>query len=57
MNTAKHTPGPWQVRKSFNGYVITRVWSSGFLQRMRTAHLRTPEEAAAAIAKATGSAA
>ncbi len=57
MSAAKHTPGPWVARKSFNGYVITRVWSSGFLQRMRTAHLRTPEEAAAAIAKANGGAA
>lgn len=57
MSAPKHTPGPWVARKSFNGYVITRLWSSGFLQRMRTAQLRTPEEAAAAIAKVNGSAA
>lgn len=51
---AKHTPGAWQIRKSFNGYVVTRVWSSGFLQRMRTPHLRTQDEARAAIAAYTG---
>lgn len=54
--STKHTPGPWIAHKSFNGYVVLRAWSSGFLQRMRTPHLRTEDEARAAIAKATGDA-
>lgn len=49
MNAATHTPGPWNVVKSFNGFVVTRTWSSGFYQRMRTGHLRSVEEAQAAI--------
>lgn len=47
---AAHTPGRWEVVKSFNGYRVLRTWSSGFLQLMRTPHLRTEEEAHAAIA-------
>lgn len=43
----KHTPSAWQIKKSFNGYVITRTWSSGFYQRMKTPHLRTEAEAKA----------
>lgn len=42
---AKHTAGEWQIKKSFNGYVIARTWSSGFYQRMSTPHLRTEVEA------------
>lgn len=41
----KHTAGAWEIKKSFNGFVITRTWSSGFYQRMRTPHLRTEDEA------------
>jgi hypothetical protein len=47
MMKAAHTAGPWNVVKSFNGYVITRTWSSGFYQRMKTPHLRTEAEALA----------
>lgn len=48
----KHTAGPWAVVKTFNGYRITRVWSSGFYQVMRTPHLHTEAEALACIAAA-----
>lgn len=48
----QHTAGAWQIKKSFNGYVITRTWSSGFYQRMSTPHLRTEAEAIAALAAA-----
>lgn len=50
---AKYTPGPWEIRKSFNGYVVRRLWSSGLVQVMRTPILRTEEEARAALAAAT----
>lgn len=48
----QHTAGEWQIKKSFNGYVITRTWSSGFYQRMKTPHLRTEDEAIAFLAAA-----
>lgn len=48
----QHTAGEWQIKKSFNGYVITRTWSSGFYQRMKTPHLRTEDEAIAFLASA-----
>jgi hypothetical protein len=46
----QHTPGAWEIKKSFNGYVITRTWSSGFYQRMSTPHLRTEADAIAVLA-------
>jgi len=46
----QHTPGAWQIKKSFNGYVITRAWSSGLYQRMSTPHLRTEADAQAFLA-------
>lgn len=46
----QHTAGPWTIVKSFNGFVITRTWSSGFYQRMRTPPLATHEQAAAHLA-------
>lgn len=46
---AKYTPGPWKIVKSFNGFVITRTWTSGLHQRMRTPHLHSVEEAQAAL--------
>jgi len=49
---SKHTPGAWQIKKSYNGYVITRTWSSGFYQRMSTPHLRTEVEAQTFLAAA-----
>lgn len=48
--SAAHTPGPWNIVKSFNGFVITRTWSSGFYQRMRTQHLRTHAHAVSVLA-------
>ncbi|ADV01287.1 hypothetical protein [Alicycliphilus denitrificans] len=45
----KYTPGPWNIVKSFNGFVITRAWTSGLHQRLRTGHLRSKEEAQAAL--------
>ena len=47
---AQATAGAWQIKKSFNGYVITRTWSSGFYQRMSAPHLRTEAEAQAFLA-------
>jgi hypothetical protein len=44
------TASPWKIVKSFNGYHITRTWSSGFYQVMRTPHLRTEEQAVAFLA-------
>lgn len=43
------TPGPWVINKSFNGYRITRRWSSGFYQRARTGWLKTMDQAQAAL--------
>lgn len=48
----KHTASPWAVVKTFNGYRVTRTWSSGFYQVMRTPHLHTEAEALACIAAA-----
>ncbi len=47
MQQAKHTASAWKIVKSFNGYRITRTWSSGFYQVMHTPYLRTEAEAAA----------
>ncbi|MGN6383681.1 MAG: hypothetical protein ACTHMK_13845 [Dyella sp.] len=44
------TPGPWAINKSFNGYRITRRWSTGFYQRARTGWLKTMEQAQIALA-------
>ncbi len=52
MNTKQHTAGKWQVVRSFNRYRITRTWSDGFYQVMRTPHIRTEDEALSIIAKA-----
>lgn len=48
------TPGPWVINKSFNGYRITRRWSSGFYQRARTGWLKTMEQAESALAELNG---
>lgn len=47
---AQATPGEWKIIKSFNGYVITRTWSSGFYQRMKTPHLHSEDEAKSFLA-------
>lgn len=53
-----HTPGPWQIVQSFNGYLIVRRWSGGGMtQVLRTDWLKTREEAEAALAKVAGGAA
>jgi hypothetical protein len=44
------TATPWQVVKSFNGFVVTRSWSSGFYQRMK-ASFQTEADAIATAAK------
>ena len=46
-----HTPGPWGIVKTFNGYRITRTWSSGLYQVLRGPWLRTEEAAIAALAE------
>lgn len=45
------TPGPWTIVRSFNGFRITRAWSDGWYQVRRTGHLRTIEQAQAALAE------
>jgi len=47
----KHTAGAWEIKKSFNGFVITRTWTNGFYQRMTSPHLKTIEEAQAFLAQ------
>ena len=44
------TPGPWTIDRSFNGFRITRTWSDGWYQVLRTGYLRTIEEAQAVLA-------
>ena len=50
-------PGPWVINKSFNGYRITRRWSSGFYQRARIGWLKTMEQAQAALRELNGASA
>ena len=45
------TPGPWAIVRSFNGFRITRTWSDGWYQVRCTGHLRTIEQAQAALAE------
>lgn len=50
MSRPQHTPGPWRLVQSFNGWVVVRAWSDGWYQRMRAPHLRTEDEARAYLA-------
>jgi hypothetical protein len=56
-SAAKFTPGAWQIVRTFNGFRVTRTWTSGLIQRHRTGHLKTEAQALEALAIANGAAA
>ena len=51
MKKAAPTASPWKAVRSFNGWRVTRTWSTGFYQVMRGAYFKTQAEAEEAARK------